>query len=160
MALVKRGSLRSISIISMSIHSRDVRDLVSTREADTSWAGTAASCDLNLEAADVRLGLTSSGVQRDSLGADQVVTRGDALGNGESPLSAVCVKNLGAPSSGRASVSVFGNFEERTGGCSLCVSDLGHVNHDWPVVGAADSRLRARTLIGLRVHLYSQGRAS
>lgn len=71
--------------------------LVPARERDTGRAGRAATGNLDLEASDVGLGLASSGVECDGLGADEVVARCQALGDSEGSLSAVGVEDFGSP---------------------------------------------------------------
>jgi hypothetical protein len=143
-----------------SLGEDSVAELVGAGEADAGGVGAAATSDLDLEAGDVRLGLTNTRVQRKSLSSDEVVARGDVLGDSESSLSAVCVQDLSAPCGGSALVSVLGDLEERTAGSGLCVRNLGHVDHDGAVVGTANSGLGAGALVGLSVHLNGQSATS
>ena len=95
-------------------------------------------------------------MQGKSLSTDEVVTRSDALGDGERALPAVGVEDLGSPGSGGARVAILSNLEERTGGGGLCVGDLGHVDEDGAVVGTADSGLGALAVARLGMHLDSE----
>lgn len=95
-------------------------------------------------------------MQRKNLSAHKVVASSNVLGHGECALAAVGVEDLGAPGGGCALVAVFGDLEERSGGGGCCVCDLGHVDEDGTVVGAADCLLRAGAVTGLGVKLYCE----
>jgi hypothetical protein len=136
-----------------------VAERVATRERDTRGGCAASTSNLDLEARNVWLRLASTGVQRNSLSTDKVVTRSDVLGNSERTLSAVGVEDLGSPGSGGASVAVFCDLEERAAGGGFGVGDLGHVDENRTVVVATDRRRAALTITWLSVHLNGEGAA-
>jgi len=98
-------------------------------------------------------------MQGKDLGANEVVTRSNVLGDSEGALAAVCVENLGSPGGGRALVAVLCDLEERARSRGFGVCNLGHVDHDGAVVGTTDGGLRACALVGLGVHFDSEGAA-
>lgn len=136
-----------------------VRQLVRAGEADTGRVRASATSDLDLEARHVGLGLSNAGVQSQNLRADEVVARGDVLGDREGSLAAVGVEDLGAPGGGGALVAVLGDLEEGARGGGGGVRDLRHVDQDGAVVGAADGGVGARAVTGLGVHLDGEGGA-
>ena len=131
-----------------------ITGLVTPRKANTTRRRTASTRNLNLEATNIRLRVVRTSMQRNRLGADQVVTARNVLGDGKGALSAVCVEDLGAPGRCCACVPVFGDFEERTRGRGFCVGDFGHVHEDGAVMVAADGGLGAGACVGLGVHFY------
>ena len=136
-----------------------VGQLVRAGEADTSRVGASATGDLDLEARHVGLGVSGAGVQGQDLGADEVVARGDVLGDREGALAAVGVEDLRAPGGRAALVAVLGDLEEGAGGGGGGVGHLRHVDEDGAVVGAADGGVGARAVAGLGVHLDGEGGA-
>ena len=86
-----------ISIQIKYIYAFDSPQLVSSRELDTARVCGSAASNLHLEAADVRLWVAGTGVERNSLSPDEILTRCQALWHGECALSAVCVEDLSTP---------------------------------------------------------------
>jgi len=152
MAFEKRGSLRFVSKSSSIENDNNIPELVSTGEADTRRSRAATTSNLDLEARNIRLRLSSTSVQRNRLSTHKVVTRCQALGHSKGPLSAVGVQDLSTPGSGGTRVSVLGDLEERSRCGRLCVGHLGHVDQDGAVVVAADGGLAALAVSGLGVH--------
>lgn len=136
-----------------------VAELVCAREADTSRVCGTSTSDLDLEAGDVWLGVSGTGVQSDGLGTDEVVACSNRLGDSEGTLSAVGVEDLCSPRGDSSSVAILCDLKEGTGGGGLCVSDLGHVDENRPVVVASDGRLATAAVTGLSMHLYGEGTA-
>lgn len=98
-------------------------------------------------------------MQGEGLSADEVVAGGDVLGDGERLLAAVGVEDLSAPGGSGALVAVLSDLEEGAAGGGLRVGDLGHVDEDGTVVGAANGRVGAGAVAGLGVHLDGEGGA-
>lgn len=136
----------------------NIRDLVSTRERDTSGVRTSSTSNLNLKAANIRLRVARTRVQRNRLSTNKVVARSDILGHSERALAAVSIEDLGTPGCGGAGVAVFCNLEKGASGCGGRIGDLGHVDKDWAIVGAADGGIGAGAVTRLGVHFYGEGR--
>jgi hypothetical protein len=133
--------------------------LVRARERNTSRVRATSTSNLDLEASDVWLGLTNTGVQRKNLSTDEVVAGSDALGDGERALSAVGVEDLSSPGGDGAGVAIFCDLEERAAGGGFGIRHLGHVNENGAVVVATDGRRAACAVTRLGVHLNGEGTA-
>lgn len=128
----------------------------------------ATARDGELVARNVELGTTSTArsMQGNSLSPQQIVTRRQVAGDADIHLAAVGIEVLGAPEVVRAGAtggvlgpSVLEDLEE--GGAAVSgggVGDLGHVDQDRAVVGAADGFLAAVAGVVL-VHFDGYGAA-
>lgn len=141
-----------------------VRGAVRAGELDARGDGGAgAARDGDLVARHVELG--GHGVERDDLGAEEVVAVGDVGGDGHVDLAAARVHVLDAPvvvvadGAGRRP-PVLENLEEVGRAVRrLRVGHLGEVDDDGAVVGAANGLGSAGSVTGLLVHLDSHGAA-
>lgn len=118
-----------------------VGELISTGKRNTGGVCASSTSDLDLEARYVRLGVSSTRMECKNLSTDEIVASSDALGNGESTLSAVGVEDLSAPGGSGALVAVLSDLEEGAAGGGGGIGDLSHVNKYGAVVGTADGRV-------------------
>lgn len=100
-------------------------------------------------------------MQRNRLGAHQVIARRDLAGDGELALAAVLVERVGAPELGARVVPLLVDLEPREarGARGGGVGDLGHVDDDGAEVVAADGLAGAGAVVGLGVHLDGEAAA-
>jgi len=96
-------------------------------------------------------------VQRDSLGPDEVVARGDLARDLEAALAAVLVEQVGAPRLAACIVAELVHLEPLAGSVGRgSVVDLAHVDEDRAKVVATDGLVGTRAVAGLRVHLDNE----